>query len=58
MVHALTLAVAQELAWSLATSLMAYVALVRAGGSYGVMPAAEFDGGPSAILCEHDPFAA
>ena len=53
MVHALT--VAQDLAWHLATSLMACMALARAGRSYGVMPAAEFHGDPDAILVEYDP---
>lgn len=58
MIHALTLSVAQDLAWSLATSLMACVVLFRAGPGYGVMPAAEFDGDSDAIVTEYDPWAA
>ena len=56
MIHALTLPIAQGLAWSLATSLMACVVLFRAGPGYGVMPADEFDGDPAAIVTEYDPW--
>jgi hypothetical protein len=44
-------------AWNLATTLMACVVIFRAGtGGYGVMPAAEYDGDPAAVLHEFDPF--
>ena len=56
MVHTLTLTVAQDLAWSLATSLMGCVSVFRAGRGYGVLPAAEFDGDASAIITEYDPW--
>ena len=55
MVHALTLAIAQDLAWRLAASRNTAIVLVRAGSSYGVVPASAFDGDASAILCAYDP---
>jgi hypothetical protein len=43
-------------AWNLAT-LMVYVVIFRTGmGGYGVMPAAEYDGDPAAVIHEFDPF--
>lgn len=48
---------AQALAWSLATSLMACVTLFRAADGYGVLPGAEFDGDPEAVIHEYDPFS-
>ncbi|MET4296310.1 hypothetical protein ABIB06_007070 [Bradyrhizobium sp. LB8.2] len=44
-------------AWNLATTLMVYVVIFRTGmGGYGVMPAAEYDGDPAAVIHEFDPF--
>ncbi|MHB1218058.1 MAG: hypothetical protein ACYC1L_07670 [Alphaproteobacteria bacterium] len=43
--------------WNLATTLMVCVVIFRAGtGGYGVMPTAEYDGDPAAVLHEFDPF--
>ena len=41
------LPLAQESAWSLATSLMACVTLFRSEGCYGAMLTSEFDGDPA-----------
>ena len=44
-------------AWNLATTLMVCVVIFRAGtDGYGIMPAAEYDGDPAAVLHEFDPF--
>lgn len=50
------LSTAQQLAWSLATTLMACVTLFKAAGGYGVLPTAEFDGPSDSIVREYDPF--
>ena len=50
------LSLAQEFAWSLATSLMACVTLFRSEGGYGAMPTAEFDGEPGSVLHIYDPW--
>jgi len=51
------LSFAQQLAWDLATTLMACVTLFKAGnGLYSVFPSAEFDGDPDAIVTDYDPF--
>ena len=43
--------------WSLATTLMVYVVVFRAGDDvYGAMISAEYDGDPDAILHEYDPW--
>jgi hypothetical protein len=43
--------------WSLATTLMVCVVIFNAGtGGYGVMPSADYDGDPAAIVHEFDPF--
>ena len=43
--------------WNLATTLMVCVVVFRAGtDSFGVMPSAEYDGDPGAIVHEFDPF--
>ncbi len=49
------LPLAQEFAWSLATSLMACVTLFQSEGGYGAMLTSEFDGDPASILHEYDP---
>ncbi|GLR90321.1 MULTISPECIES: hypothetical protein [Bradyrhizobium] len=44
-------------AWNLATTLMVCVVIFRTGmGGYGVMPTAEYDGDPAAVIYEFDPF--
>ena len=48
---------AQELAWSLAATLMACITLFKADCGYGVVPSAEFDGDPDTVVREFDPFA-
>lgn len=53
----MSLSLAQRNAWSLATTLMVCVVLFQADGGYGVMPTADFDGDPSTIVHEYDPFA-
>ena len=52
----MSLALAQKNAWSLAQSLMVCITLFKAGSGYGVMPTAEFDGDPAAVVHEFDPF--
>ena len=52
------LSLAQEFAWSLATSLMACVTLFRADGGYGAILSSEFDGDPTIVLHEYDPHEA
>jgi hypothetical protein len=43
--------------WNLATTLMVCVIIFQAGtGEYGVIPAAEYDGDPAAVIHEFDPF--
>ena len=51
-----SLTLAQEFAWSLATSLMACVTLFRSDNGYGAMLTAEFDGEPESVLHIYDPF--
>lgn len=48
---------AQELAWSLATTLMVCITLFQADSGYGVVPSAEFEGDPDTVVREFDPFA-
>ena len=50
------LPLAQEFAWSLATTLMACVTLFRSDNGYGAMPSAEFDGEPESVVHVYDPF--
>jgi len=49
---------AQSLAWNLAKTLMTQVMLIETDQGYAVMPSAEFDGDPSCIVHEYDPFPA
>jgi len=52
------LILAQKNAWSLARTLMTIVVVFRIDGSrFGVAEAQEFDGDPSLIVREYDPFA-
>ena len=49
---------AHAFAFSLATTLMAVIVIFRAGdGTLSVSPATEYDGEPSEIVREIDPFA-
>lgn len=49
---------AQRNAWSLSRTLMTIVVVFRIEGSkFGVAEASEFDGEPSSIVREYDPFA-
>ncbi len=50
------LTLAQEFAWSLATSLMACVTLFRSEGGYGAMPTAEFDVDDALVVHVYDPW--
>jgi len=52
----MSLSLAQRNAWNLAKTLMVCVTLFRTGQSYGVMPSADFDGEPSQIIHDYDPF--
>ena len=52
------LSLAQRNAWSLARTLMKIVVVFRTGDrKFGVAEAEEFDGDPSLIVREYDPFA-
>jgi hypothetical protein len=49
---------AQRNAWSLARTLMTIVVVFRIGDrNFGVAEATDFDGDPSLIIREYDPFA-
>ena len=49
---------AQKNAWSLARTLMTIVVVFRIGErNFGVAEANDFDGDPSQIVREYDPFA-
>ncbi len=51
------LSFAHARAWNLATTLMVCVIVFRASASdYGIMPTADYDGDPSAVIHEFDPF--
>jgi hypothetical protein len=50
------LALAQQIAWDLARTLLVPVTLFRCAGRFSVIPTAEFDGEPDQILTEYDPF--
>ena len=48
---------ARPYAFNLALTLMVAIIIIRAGdGSVSVIPATEYDGDESVILCEYDPF--
>jgi hypothetical protein len=52
------LTLAQRNAWNLARTLMTIVVVFRIEGSnFGVVEEREFDGDPSLIVREYDPFA-
>ena len=50
------LPLAQEFAWSLATSLMACVTLFRSEGGYGAMLTNEFEGAEEMVINVYDPW--
>lgn len=52
----MSLTIAQRHAWSLARTLMVCITLFHAGSGYAAVPTAEFDGDPSSIVREYDPF--
>ena len=52
----MSLSTAQSLAWNLAKTLMTQVVLFETDDGYSVLPTAEFDGDPSRIIHEYDPF--
>lgn len=51
------LSFAHARAWNLATTLMVCVVVFQAGaGDYGVVPSADYDGDPGAIVHDYDPW--
>lgn len=50
------LSLAQEFAWSLATSLMTCITLFRSDDGYAVVPTAEFDGDAAVVIHDYDPW--
>ncbi len=48
---------AQALGWNLARTMMTVIILVETTKGYSVMRLDEFDGDPSTIVSEYDPFA-
>lgn len=54
--YIMLLSLAQDHAFELARSLMTCVILFETGCAYGVMPARDYDGDASRIVCEYDPF--
>lgn len=50
------LALAQQIAWNLARTLLVSVTLFRCADRFSVVPTAEYDGDPGHILTEYDPF--
>lgn len=53
----MSLSLAQRCAFDLAKTLLVCVVLIQTDAGYGVMVASEFDGDPTAIVHEYDPFA-
>ncbi len=51
------LVIAHARAWNLATTLMVYVVVFRAGGGFGFMPTSEYDGDLDEVVHEFDPWA-
>lgn len=50
------LALAQQVAFDLATTLMVCVVLFKGDLGYGVLPSAEYDGDPDRVIHEYDPY--
>jgi hypothetical protein len=52
-----TLSTAHARSWNLATTFMVCITVFQAdNGEFGVMPSAEYDGDPAAIVHEFHPF--
>jgi hypothetical protein len=52
-----SLRIAHVRGWNLATILMTCIVVFQAGnGEFGVMPSAEYDGDPGAVVHEFDPW--
>ena len=51
------LSTAQSLGWNLARTMMTVIVLIETSRGFSVMPLDEFDGDPTTIVCEYDPFA-
>ena len=51
------LTLAQRNAYALSRTLMVYVTLFRGELGYGVVLSSEFDGDPSSVIHEYDPYA-
>ena len=52
----MSLHTAQAFAWSLATTLMTCIVLIRTAEGYAAMPATEFDGDQEVVIHEYNPF--
>ncbi|MGL3822790.1 hypothetical protein [Sphingopyxis sp. R3-92] len=50
------LSTAQSLGWNLARTMMVIIVLIQTSNGYAVMPLDEFDGDPTTIVSEYDPF--
>jgi hypothetical protein len=53
----MSLNLAQDRAWNLATTLMVCVVLIATTDGFEIMPSSEFDGDPACVVHEYDPFA-
>lgn len=53
----MSLSTAQRLAWNLAKTLMTLIVLIKTDQGYVAMPSDEFDGDPTLVVREYDPFA-
>lgn len=47
----------REAAWHLARTLMVTVVLFETDGGFGFMEASEYDGHPTTIIHEYDPYS-
>lgn len=52
----MSLHTAQAFAWSLATTLMTCIVLIRTAEGYAAMPAIEVDADPEVVIHEYNPF--
>ena len=50
------LATAQSLAWNLSRTLMTVIALIQTEHGFYALPASEFEGDPTMVVREYDPF--
>ncbi len=51
------LVIAQARAWNLATTLLVYVIVFKAGDGFGFMPTSEYDGDLDEVVHDYDPWA-